>query len=213
MHCFASTNGATSSSRKPNARNLATPARRSFANKEDGQRPESPEIESQAMPIDVSRLWQQVALGEDTDLNLKEARFLGGRIVGPGRDALADELAAFANARGGRVVLGVSDNRRPQSLGPLELDALANLVTEICSDSIKPPLDFSIFRVAVPDPAEGGALVVEIPESAPVHRSPGGHFRRRGDKATRSGRWTPRRSAGCHRRGGGPTRWRRTPRS
>ena len=55
-------------------------------------------------------------------------------------------------------------------------------MTEICSDSIKPPLDFGIFRLQAPEPANGGAMVVEIPESATVHRSPGGHFRRRGDK-------------------------------
>ena len=133
------------------------------------------------MPIDASRLWEQVALGEDTDLELKEARFRDSRVVGPRRDDLANELAAFANARGGRLVLGVSDDRRPQSLDPWQLDALANLVTEIGSDSVKPALDFSIFRVQAPKPARGGALVVEIPESATVHRSPGGHFRRRGD--------------------------------
>ncbi len=133
------------------------------------------------MPIDATRLWEQVALGEDTDLELKEARFRGNRVSGPRRDDLADELAAFANAGGGRLVLGVSDDRKPQSLDPAQLDALTNLVTEICSDSIKPPLDFSIFRVQAPEPAEGGALVVEIPESVTVHRSPGGHFRRRGD--------------------------------
>ena len=134
------------------------------------------------MPIDPSRLWEQVALGEDTDLELKEVRFRGNRVIGPRRDDLADELAAFANARGGRLVLGVSDERRPQDLDPGQLDALANLVTEICSDSIKPPLDFGIFRVPVPEPAVGGALVVEVPESATAHRSPGGYLRRRGDK-------------------------------
>ena len=134
------------------------------------------------MPIDTSRLWEHVALGEDTDLELKEARFRGDRVSGPRRDDLADELVAFANARGGRLVLGVSEDRQPQGLDPAQLDALANLVTEICSDSIKPPLDFGIFRVPAPEPEDGGALVVEVPESATVHRSPGGHFRRRGDK-------------------------------
>ncbi len=134
------------------------------------------------MSINASRLWQQVALGEDTDLELKEVRFRGLRVVGPRRDDLADELAACANGRGGRVVLGVADDRRPQGLDPAQLDALADLVTEICSDSVKPPLDFSLFRVAAPEPAGGGALVVEMPEGATVHRSPGGHFRRRGDK-------------------------------
>lgn len=87
------------------------------------------------MPIDAERLWAQVALGEDTDLDLKEARFRGKELKGPGRDHLADELAAFANARGGRLVLGVTDDRKPQSLQPAQLDALADLVTEICTAS------------------------------------------------------------------------------
>ena len=134
------------------------------------------------MSINASRLWQQVALGEDTGLELKEVRFRGLRVVGPRRDDLADELAACANGRGGRLVLGVTDDRQPQGLDPSQLDALADLVTEICSDSVKPPLDFSLFRVAVPEPAGGGALVVEVPEGATVHRSPGGQLRRRGDK-------------------------------
>ena len=95
---------------------------------------------------------------------------------------MADGLAALANGRGGRLVLGVTDERRPQGLNPAQLDALADLVTEICSDSVKPPLDFSHFRVSAPGPAGGGALVVEIAQGATVHRSPGGHFRRRGDK-------------------------------
>ena len=134
------------------------------------------------MAIEAARLWRQVALGEDTDLELKEARFRGDRVVGPRRDDLADGLAALANGRGGRLVLGVTDKRQPQRLDPAQLDALADLVTEICSDSVKPPLDFSLFRVSAPGPAGGAALVVEMPEGATVHRSPGGHFRRRGDK-------------------------------
>ena len=134
------------------------------------------------MSVNALRLWQQVALGEDTGLELKEVRFRGLRVVGPRRDDLADELAACANGRGGRLVLGVADDRRPQGFDPAQLDALADLVTEICSDSVKPPLDFSLFRVGAPEPAGGGALVVEVPQGATVHRSPGGHFRRRGDK-------------------------------
>ena len=134
------------------------------------------------MSVDTLHFWRQVALGEDTDLDLKEARFHGNEVKGPRRDHLADELAAFANGRGGRLVLGVSDERKPQSLEPAQLDALVDLVTELCSDSIKPPLELSLFRVRAPEPARGGVLVVEIPESPTVHRSPGGYFRRRGDK-------------------------------
>ena len=87
------------------------------------------------MPVDTARFWGQVRLGEDSDLELKEVRFRGKRISAPHRHNLADELAAFANSRGGRLVLGVSDDRQPQSMEPKQLDALVNLVTDICSDS------------------------------------------------------------------------------
>ena len=61
------------------------------------------------MPIDPALLWNQVALGEDTDLEMKEVEFRGGRVSAPRRDPLADEIAAFGNAEGGRLVLGVTD--------------------------------------------------------------------------------------------------------
>lgn len=133
-------------------------------------------------PMEAGHLWQQVALGEDTAFEMKEARFRGARVVAPRRDDLADGLAALANGRGGRLVRGVTDERRPQRLDPAQLDALTGLVTEICSDAVKPPLDFGLFRVPTPGSTGGGALVVEVPEGTTVHRSPGGHFRRPGNR-------------------------------
>ncbi len=133
------------------------------------------------MPIDSSSLWEQVQLGEDTDIELKAVEFRGGKVSAPRKDPLADEMAAFGNSHGGRLVLGVTDDRQPQSLDPRQLDALVRHIREICTDNIKPPLDFEVFRVPAPEPASGGALVVEIPESAVVHQSPGGYFRRWGD--------------------------------
>ncbi len=132
-------------------------------------------------PDDAANLWKQVALGEDTGLEFKEVRFRGTRVTASQRDALADEVAAFANADGGRLVLGVMDDRRPQALDASQLDRLVSLVGEICTDSIKPAVDYRVFRVAVPAPGKGGVLVVDVPEGFTVHRSPGGHLRRRGD--------------------------------
>lgn len=131
------------------------------------------------MSVDVDRFWAEVRLGEDTDLELKEVRFRGDTIVGPRRRDLADVCAAFANSNSGRLVLGVSDDRTPQFLDPTQMDALARLVTEVCSDSIEPALDFGLHRMPVPG-GNGGVLLVEVPAGASVHRSPGGYFRRRG---------------------------------
>ena len=54
----------------------------------------------------MSLLLDRIALGEDSSLELKEIRFAGGKVIGPHRDGLADELAGLANARGGTLVLG-----------------------------------------------------------------------------------------------------------
>ena len=135
------------------------------------------------MSIDARRFWEQVRLGEDAGLELKEAQFRGRRVSAPRRADLADELTAFANSRGGRLVLGVSDDGVAQPLDRTQLDALAKFVTEICTDSIEPRLDFSIYRV--PAPTDGGVLLVEIPAGVTVYRSPGGYYRRQGDSKRR----------------------------
>ncbi len=131
------------------------------------------------MSIDADRFWAVVRLGEDTNLELKEVKFRGKTVDAPKRRDLADGFAAFANSSGGWFVLGVSNDRTPQSLDPTQLDALAHLVTEISSDSIEPALDFSLHRMPVPG-KNGGVLLVEVPQGASVHRSRGRYFRRRG---------------------------------
>ena len=133
------------------------------------------------MSSDFTWLWSQVQLGEDSHLELEEAILEGEEAIAPTKNSLADELAAFGNSNGGRLVLGVTDDRRPQSLDSAQLDDLEKLVYEICTDTIKPSLDFSLYRVPVPESLQNAVLLVEIPESTVVHRSPGGYFRRLGD--------------------------------
>lgn len=133
------------------------------------------------MRIDTARFWQDVRLGEDSTLELKEVRLQGDRVVAPRRDDVANECAAFANADGGRLVLGVSDDRTPQSFSPAQLDVLMQWVSTV-SDSMQPRLDYQAYRVPTPA-GDGGVVVVEIPAGDTVYRSPGGYYRRRGDTA------------------------------
>ena len=123
---------------------------------------------SRPMPIEPTAFWRQIALGEDSELELKEVRFRGARVDAPRRDVLADELAAFANASGGRLVLGVADDRTPKPLEPTQLDVVARLVGEVC-DSIDPALLYSVHRVPAPGDDPVGVLVVDIPASYDVH--------------------------------------------
>jgi ATP-dependent DNA helicase RecG len=128
-------------------------------------------------------LLDKIRLGEDSFLELKEVRFAGTRVNAPHRDSLGDELAAFANARGGVCVLGVEDGTR-QIVGiPLEhLDAVEAFVREVCNDSIEPPILATIEKLALPTElgTDVPVLRIEVPRSLFVHKSPGGYLHRIG---------------------------------
>ena len=128
-------------------------------------------------------LVRRIRLGEDSTLEFKRVLLAGHRVTSPHRNDLADELAAFANSRGGTLVLGVDDATRAILGIPLaSLDAVENWVREICNDSIKPALDADIRKIELPDAAAGlvPAICIDIARSLFVHKSPGGYFRRIG---------------------------------
>ncbi len=130
------------------------------------------------MPWDSESLLQQLELGEDSRVGFKEAMFTGNRVRAPQRDAIADELAAFGNTIGGTLIFSVSDAGEVRSMNREQMDAVEAFVGEICSDSIRPPLAFVTQRLALPDGSF--VLVVEVEQSALVHKSPGGYLSRQG---------------------------------
>lgn len=129
------------------------------------------------------QLAQRIRLGEDSALEIKEVTIAHGRVTGPRRDQLADELAAFANANGGTLVLGVEDRaRRITGIPPAHLDAAERLVADTVHDSITPPLDADIRKLELPGPqgAPVAVLRVDLRRGLSVHKSPGGYLRRIG---------------------------------
>ena len=126
---------------------------------------------------------RRIQLGDDSSLAFAEVVLAGGGIERPGRDALADELAAFANSSGGVLWLGVSDAPRAVTGIPLEhLDAVQRYVIEVADDAVTPPVVPLIEKLELPD--AGGrmrpVLRLEIPRGFFVHRSPGGYLQRVG---------------------------------
>ena len=116
-------------------------------------------------------------------LELKQVSLSGSRVTAPGRKDVADELAAFANGRGGDLVLGVDDKTRDVSGIPLDrLDAVEAWVRDICSDLLNPALDAAIRKIELTDSRGRSVpvLLVEVERSLFVHKSPGGYFRRLG---------------------------------
>ena len=131
----------------------------------------------------LSALLKQIALGEDSVLELKTVEFTGNKVVGPHRDGMADELAAMANTATSVIFLGIDDKTRNIQGIPLEnLDIVENWLRSICNDLIEPPLDCVIRKLIVPDEqgAEKNILRIDVPRSLFVHKSPNGYFRRIG---------------------------------
>ena len=57
-------------------------------------------------------LARRIRLGKDSALERKQVSLAGSRVTAPRRNDVADELGAFANGRGGDLVLGVNDATR-----------------------------------------------------------------------------------------------------
>ena len=131
----------------------------------------------------LKELMDKIRLGEDSFLEFKEVRFTGEKISAPHRDSMADEFAAFSNARGGVLVLGVDDaTREILGIPVARLDAVERVVFEVCAQRIDPPLAPVIERLWLPSVMgeELAVLKIELQRSLFVHRSPGGYMHRIG---------------------------------
>ena len=124
----------------------------------------------------------RIRLGEDSTLELKRIVMRSAsKVSGPHPDSLADELAAMGNAQGGKLILGVDDKTRQVSgIACAALDTVEKWLAEICQTRIFPPLDIATQHIELPD--EAGQLqpviVVTVPRSLMVHKSPNGYFKR-----------------------------------
>ena len=130
------------------------------------------------MSYSAQEILDQIAAREDSRWEFKQVEFAGRKLRSPKRDVLADEIAAFANARGGVLLCGVTDDGKVQELSGEQLAALDAVLVELSTDSITPPVRIATHHRRLPD----GNLVavVEVPEGDTHHRSPGGSYVRVG---------------------------------
>ena len=83
---------------------------------------------------------RRLELGEDSGWEFKAVEFVGDRPKSPGRENLADEIAAFANAGGGVLLCGVTDDGSLQDMSRRQIVALDNLLVEASTDAVRPPV-------------------------------------------------------------------------
>lgn len=134
------------------------------------------------MTFDAADLRARIRLGEDARWEFKQVVFRRIRLAGPSPDALADELAAFANGRGGVLLLGVTDSGDVQDLTRPQLDELERVVVDLCRNKIKPPIETDIRRFLI---EAKPVLSVEVEPGYAQHDSPGGAYRRIGSSKQR----------------------------
>ncbi|MCY3630173.1 MAG: ATP-binding protein, partial [Bacteroidota bacterium] len=90
--------------------------------------------------ITDAEIRQRLVIGEDQHWEFKQIKFKGDRPNSPEREDLADEIIAFANANGGVLLCGVSDDGQLQGMSPKQLTALNHVLSE-------EPLAKIIFRL------------------------------------------------------------------
>ena len=112
------------------------------------------------MAISDAEILQRLRLGEDSAWEFKQIEFNGNRPVSPRRDELADEMTAFANAGGGMVLCGVTDEGQFQGMSPEQVAAVSDLLVEVSTDVVKPALRIDVHHREL----DGDAFVlVEVP--------------------------------------------------
>ena len=124
---------------------------------------------------DVRRFLKRI---EDSELEFKEVIFKGDQPIGPERNDWADEIAAFANTRGGVILCGINDDGKILGMSRKKAKALEQLLAEVCYDTIKPPVPICTYcREPEKDKT---VLLVEVPQGDTLHESRGRRFHRIG---------------------------------
>lgn len=117
----------------------------------------------------IDELLEKIELGEDSTIEFKETL--------NNKKSMANEITAFANSKGGVILIGVSDNRKIMGITPEKLDLNEKVIIEICNDSIKPVVDIVTEKIAIDGK---NILKIEVPHSLFVHKSQEGYFIRHG---------------------------------
>ena len=117
----------------------------------------------------LTELIEKIHLGEDATIEFKREL--------PHRNSLADEIAAFANARGGVILIGIDNNGEIIGINRQALDRGEKTVVEICQDSIDPIVLIFTEKLRIDDK---NLLKIEVPRSLFVHKTSNGYFIRQG---------------------------------
>ncbi len=129
------------------------------------------------MQYNESELRTRLELGEDNGWEFKSVEFRGDQPSRDQRSTWADEIVAFANAGGGVLLLGVTDEGTVPGMSRAQMDAVERIVGEICRESISPELHARVYRTELD---QSPFILVEIPEGYALHERAGRSYIRVG---------------------------------
>jgi len=78
-------------------------------------------------------------------------------------DALASEICAFANTKGGLIIVGVNDASQVIGLTPLEISKLNQMISNCCSQKVYPALSVLTENIKIEDKI---VVVIHVPLGA-----------------------------------------------
>ena len=129
------------------------------------------------MTIPDQDIRQQLRRGEDSRWEFQQIEFRGDVPSSPRREDIADELIAFANAGGGVLLCGVSDDGWIQGMSREQMAALNRMLVEVSTDTIEPALRIGVYHREIDRKA---FVQVKVPKGEVVHERSGRAFIRVG---------------------------------
>ena len=135
---------------------------------------------------DIELLMAEIAAGEDTFLELKEAVFQENqvRIGGAGRASaeIAEVFCSMANTEGGVVVFGVRNDGVVVGIDSLKKDILEQFIINLAVNNCKPLIEPELNWILLPDDAglQKLCLKIVIPKARfYIHQTTDGRFLKR----------------------------------
>lgn len=102
--------------------------------------------------MDLAELQAIVRLGEDSKTQFKQSI--------NSSDALAAEISAFANTKGGKLIIGVNDDGDIVGLSSDEVKVLNQMISNVCSQKIDPSISVTTENIGY---GEKIVVVINVP--------------------------------------------------
>lgn len=93
--------------------------------------------------MEILEILERIELGEDSTTQLKAN--INNNI------SLTEEMVAFSNASGGLIIIGVKDDGEISGLSPEDIRRLNNMISNVASEHVKPPINPLTQTVKVAD--------------------------------------------------------------